>query len=245
MQAAVPGGIIAIISAPGYTEDHQVVRTLMRELTRRQVDCRWIQSPAALEWQNREPRLAFGSRFAVSAIVRFYQAEWLAELPRRTNWENLLPFRGASNPVISVFPESKRFPLLWPELSGCFEVWRSVLPECCDPQLIGDLDRDGWVLKAAYSNTGDSVIIGSTVSAPVWRRALRVARRRSSEWVAQRRFDTMSLDSVDGRVYPCIGLYVINGKAAGAYVRLSRYQLTDGLALEAPLFIAPDGEVCE
>jgi hypothetical protein len=115
-----------------------------------------------------------------------------------------------------------------------------VLPECRDPQSVGSADREAWVLKAAFSNTGDSVTIGNVLTPRQWDEALRTAVRQPRRWVAQRRFETAPLDSVDGPVYPCIGMFTINGKAAGAYVRLSRHQLTDGLAPEAPLLIHPE-----
>jgi glutathionylspermidine synthase len=38
-------------------------------------------------------------------------------------------------------------------------------------------------------------------------------------------------------LYPCIGVFVVDGRAAGAYVRLSKRQVTDGSSKEAPLFI--------
>ena len=34
-----------------------------------------------------------------------------------------------------------------------------------------------------------------------------------------------------------VGVFVVSGRAAGAYVRLSSHQITDGAALEAPLLI--------
>jgi glutathionylspermidine synthase len=124
-------------------------------------------------------------------------------------------------------------------LSAPASVWRTLSPECIEPQSIGGADRETWVLKAAFSNTGDAVMIGNTMTARQWDAAIGAARRHPCRWVAQRRFETASLDSVDGVLYPCIGIFTINGNAAGACVRLSRGQLTDGLALEAPLLIQP------
>lgn len=238
VECALTGDTVAFLSAPGYLEDHQVVRVLMHELAARRLTSHWIQNPAALDWRDGEPRLVSAPRSPIHGIVRFYQAEWLSQLPRRTNWRRLLSYSGTIvNPAAAILSESKRLALAWPQLSASNRVWRTVLPECRDPESIGSADRGDWVLKAAYSNTGDSVMIGKTMTAPQWERAVRVARRQDGQWVAQRRFETVALDSVDGSVYPCVGMFVINGNAAGAYVRLSRRQLTDGMALEAPLFI--------
>jgi glutathionylspermidine synthase len=210
VQSALRGDTVAFLSAPGYLEDA-------------------IQTPSALDWTAREPRLRFAPRTPVDGIVRFYQAEWLCHLPRRTNWRRLLSYSGTIvNPAAAVFSESKRLPLLWPQLSAAANLWRTVLPECRDPQSIGSADRAEWVLKAAFSNTGDSVMIGNVMTARQWDDAIRAARREPCRWVAQRRFETAPLDSVDGLVYPCIGIFVINGNPAGAYVRLSQKQVTDG-----------------
>jgi len=244
LASALDGDTVAFLSAPGYREDHQVVRVLMQELADRGLICHWIQTPSALDWSGGEPRLRRARQAPVHAIVRFYQGEWLSQLPRRTNWRRLLAYSGiVVNPAASILTESKRLPLIWTRLSASTDVWRSVLPECRDPQSIGRADRGEWVLKGAFSNTGDSVMIGNEMTAQAWDAALRVARRQPYGWVAQRRFETTPLDSANGRLYPCIGVFAINGKAAGAYVRLSPQQLTDGLALEAPLLIRLESDV--
>lgn len=222
MHAAAPGGRILFLSAPGFLEDHQVVSVLMRHLTERGCACRWVQSPAAIDWR----------AAAFDAIVRFYQAEWIAALPRRTNRQRLLSYRGIMmNPAISVLSESKRFPLTWASLAASSSAWRAWMPESRDPRDIAASERGDWVLKAAYSNTGDAVILGDQKA------ALRKAQRDSGRWVAQRRFETIKLDSADGPLHPCVGVFVINGRAAGAYIRLSRTQVTNCFALEAPLFL--------
>jgi hypothetical protein len=75
-----------------------------------------------------------------------------------------------------------------------------------------------------------------------WARLLRRAKRDSLGWVAQQRFETLALQSIVGPVKPCVGVFVIAGRAAGAYVRLSRNQVTNAYALEAPLFIVTQQE---
>jgi len=244
IESTLPPGIVVFLSASGYLEDHQVVRGLIDELSKRGIASHWIQSPSCLQWNSGEPRFASHPQLTIATVVRFYQAEWLCELPQRTNWRPLLSRAGfTTNPTISVFAESKRFPLLWPHLSASTATWRAIMPECRDPREIEAKHRGEWVLKASYSNTGDFVILGDAVSGQAWTDALRKARSSGAHWVAQRRFDTTPLDSVEGLLYPCIGVFVVNGEASGAYVRLSRGQLTDGLALEAPLFIKPNAEV--
>ena len=42
-------------------------------------------------------------------------------------------------------------------------------------------------------------------------------------------------------MYPCVGVYTIDGRAAGAYVRLSHRPIVDYRAIDAALLIEPDG----
>jgi glutathionylspermidine synthase len=241
MNRAVGQGCIALLAAPGYIEDHQVVALLAKELSANGNECQFIQSPSQLLWRAERAYLPQEPNSpAVNAIVRFYQAEWLCRLPKRTGWENLfLPGRTlVTNPTLAVLSENKRFALVRDELSIPLPTWSALLPRCIDPREIGPSDREAWVLKGTYSNTGDEIKIGNQMCDSDWSRALRVAQRDSGRWVAQRRFQTIPVVSDVGPLYPCIGVYTINGKAAGAYARLSTHQVTDHLAREAALLIA-------
>jgi glutathionylspermidine synthase len=144
------------------------------------------------------------------------------------------------NPTISAISESKRFPLLFREAKTCLG-WRALMPECRDPREIVFAEWDSWVLKACYSNTGDQVLIVGDLARKDRQQAIRVAQREPSKWIAQRRFATVALESCRGPLFPCIGVFVVGGRAAGAYVRLSPHQVTDGAALEAPLLIKRSG----
>ena len=82
--------------------------------------------------------------------------------------------------------------------------------------------------------------MGAELSACAWERLRWKARRNPTGWMAQRRFETVALGSVRGPVKPCVGVFVIGSRAAGAYVRLSATQVTNAHALETPLLIVPD-----
>jgi hypothetical protein len=45
--------------------------------------------------------------------------------------------------------------------------------------------------------------------------------------VAQRRFDAVPLEIDGARSYPCVGVFTIDGRAAGAYGRLAQRPLID------------------
>ena len=239
MQLAVSSGNVAFLSAPGYLEDQQVIRVLARELQNRKMCCHFIQSPAALTWDDGRASLSLKTSVRLDGVVRFYQAEWLCCLPRSTGWRDLLQSQQlpVTNSTVSVLSESKRFPLTWEKLTSPSNVWRSLMPECRNPRDVGNNDWDDWVLKVSYTNTGDEIKICGLLPQRERQRAIRQALSRPHSWVAQKRFQTQPLESVRGPVYPCVGIFVINGKAAGTYVRLSPKQITDCFAWETPAFV--------
>ena len=71
-----------------------------------------------------------------------------------------------------------------------------------------------------------------------WTETCRAARRASSFWVAQRRFQTLPVRSGSQDWYPCIGVYTIAGRAAGIYGRISKTPLTDETAKEVAVLIS-------
>ncbi len=237
IESLAPTGHVALLSAPGYLEDQQVLRTFRTELESRKIASSLIQTPAALDWTRAGCCTLSGSRITVSAVIRFYQIEWICALPSSTRWRHLLASKDIPvlNPASSAISESKRFPLLFRGAKNC-PAWQALMPECRDPREIS-AEWDAWVLKACYSNTGDRVLMVGDLARKDREQAIRRAQRHPSEWVAQRRFATLALESRRGPLFPCVGVFVVGGRAAGAYVRLSTHQVTDGAALEAPLLI--------
>jgi hypothetical protein len=236
-------GHIALLHAPGYLEDLQVVLSLGRELKKRGFVPHLIQTPEALCWDNGCAQLAADKSIRINGVIRFFQAEWLAKLPTRTGWRELFKGSGptlVSNALKSVISESKRLPLSFASLKSPSSTWSELSPGCRDPREIDAQDREEWVLKATYSNTGDAVHVGAQIPRNHWAKLLSKAQKSPSHWVAQRRFQTLNLESVHGPLRPCVGIFVIGKKASGAYVRLSSTQVTDAYALEAPLFVTPE-----
>jgi glutathionylspermidine synthase len=232
---------IALLTAPGYMEDHQVMAYLSRELTQRGLTPH-LANPTNLRWNDHDATARLDDSFAagtLAAIVRFFQAEWLSALPRPNRWRNF--FRPSRTPILntaaSILLESKRFPLVWDALRSPLPTWRAVLPPTFDPRDLRWRRDDSWLLKTAFCNTGDSISARDLLDARAWRTAERDALRHPDQWIAQRRFHVEPLDSPIGAVRPCIGVYTINGNAAGIYGRLSTRPVVDYRAIDVAVLI--------
>ncbi len=216
------GRTVALLSAPGFMEDYQVVANLCRLLRQRGCQAHLIQ-PKHLRWNRDRPLLETPwYRGPVDVVVRFYQAEWLPKLPRSIQWEPLLDCCvPVVNPGIAVLGESKRLPLIWDRLTLSLPLWRQLLPETRDPRDAPWISDEQWLIKTAFCNNGDTVVLRESTEKLEWLRTRIDVLLHPRHWVAQRRFETITVETPLGRMFPCIGVYVINGRACGIYGRLS------------------------
>jgi hypothetical protein len=236
------GGVVALLSAPGFMEDHQVIAFLAAKL--RDCGCpAGLAKPEQISWHEGTAHLDTAwHRGPVNAIVRFYQAEWLSRLPARCEWKYF--FRDGktpvANPALAVISESKRFPLVWDRLSTRLPTWRALLPQTCDPRNAPWRRDSGWLLKTAMCNNGDTVSVRELMRPRDWLRTRWSARFFPGNWIAQRRFESVPLATPEGPRHVCVGVYTVNGKAAGAYARLSQKPLIDFAAVDVALLLEDD-----
>jgi hypothetical protein len=175
----------------------------------------------------------------VDLLFRFYQGEWLiAQLPAE-QWKGFFQHgrTAVSNPGTALLIESKRFPLVWDDLDVPLPTWRAFLPETFDPRAARWRGERGWVLKTAFCNTGDAVAIPGVGPATRWRQAVVDAAWRPWRWVVQRRFEPLAIATPRGPMYPCLGVYVIDGRAAGVYGRIAPRPLIDFEAIDIAVLL--------
>lgn len=238
-------GRVALLSAPGFLEDQQITAFLAAELQARGAETFLVHGPSQLHWQGGKAHAVHKSGFIpLDAIVRFYQGEWLLKLPNASGWKHLFAAGKTlvTNPGYSLLTESKRFPLIWNYIETKMTCWRSLLPESCGPQdnRWQSVTDKSWVLKEAFSNTGDSIHMCEAVNAGAWNALKRAALKHPERWVVQRKFDVAPVWSELGWVYPCIGVFTINGEAAGAYTRAGLKPVIDYKAMDVALLIAEE-----
>jgi hypothetical protein len=174
----------------------------------------------------------------VDAVFRFYQGEWMARVCGDA-WRLL--FRGGKtpvcNPAIAVLSESKRLPCLRSELNTAMPTWDELVPPAQPAHVAWTDARGEWVLKRSYSNTGDAVVSRRWSARWDYASALVQGTISPAEWTAQRRFETLPIDTPAGLMHPCLGVYVINGRACGLYGRLSPHSVIDFQAIDTAILV--------
>ncbi len=237
-------GTVGLLAATGHMEDQQVTAFLAGVLRTR--GCTTERAhPRQVIWDDGVALLAGPSRTKrpLDAVVRFYQGEWLALGSRPFGWSRF--FLGGRTPVCNpgtaLLIESKRFPLVWDRLGLELPTWRRLLPRTCDPRQVRGGFVSGWVLKKAFCNTGDHVAIAEGPDRRRWSRAVWSARVQPDQWVAQRRFEALTIPTPRGPMYPCLGVYTVDGRAAGLFGRMSSQPLIDMSAVEVAVLLETDG----
>ncbi|HEX5214928.1 MAG TPA: glutathionylspermidine synthase family protein [Vicinamibacterales bacterium] len=243
LSAATPdGGAIALIHATAYSDDEQMMAFVARRLEPRGRVAH-LASPAHLRWRDGRAHLhASWWRGPLDLVVRFFPAEWLYQLPRACEPDYL--FSGSrtplSNPATAILVQSKRFPTIWNELDTPLPAWRALLPETRDPRDVSWRGSPDWVVKPALGRVGEGVGITGISDAADWNKISRAIRWSPSHWVAQRRFETVSIPAAGGATYPCLGVYTLNERAIGAYGRVASRPLIDSMAQDAAVLLIRD-----
>lgn len=232
-----PNSRIGFVHATAYTDDRQVMFFLADRFSKYDL-LGVLLSPADLDWHDGRAQIAVYSE-RLDGLVRFFPGEWLPNIPRRHKWQQF--FYGSktpiSNPGYALITQSKRFPLIWDQLKTPMSTWKSLLPETQDPREVNWQDGDGWVLKPALGRVGAGIGMRGVTPEKEWCQIVRDVRRHPGYWVVQRQFTVLPVEGVNNNLYPCIGVFVIDGKACGMYGRISRQNVIDGRANDVAVII--------
>jgi len=216
---SAPGARVALVHATSFSDDRQVMEHLGQALSARGLRPIYA-APDHLRWATGSARcIAGGAEGEVAAVVRFFPTEWLPSLSAACGWPAM--FGSAvqqCNPPGAVLVQSKRAMLSVPALGLELPAWRRWSPGAREPDLRGLFD-DRLVLKSAWGRVGEGVAIrGCTDSRELLRMRVGATLERR-QWVMQDRFDSAPLGSTDGPLHLCVGVFVIDGRAAGFYGR--------------------------
>jgi hypothetical protein len=233
----------ALVYAPGYVEDMQIMAYLRDRLAERGTSA-YLANPKQLRFIDGRAHLQSAEYSGpVDSVVRFFQAEWLASFRRSRNWSPLFVDGSTpiANPATAIFTESKRFSLVIDKLQTALPTWQSLLPETRSPSEVPWRTDSNWILKTAMCNTGDTVCMHGQLTPKQWRKTRLDLLLNPREWIAQRRFAATPIDSPLGPVYPCLGVYTIDGKAAGIYGRIAAKPLIDFAAIDVAVLVEERG----
>jgi glutathionylspermidine synthase len=237
-----PDSVIGLVHATAYSDDHQVMQFLGKRMIEHGLRA-ILSSPGHIRWH--KDRASISSSFAESrldAIVRFFPAEWLPALPTKSQWTSFLSGSRTpiSNPASALLVQTKRFPLAWDGLSTALPTWRMLLPQTvCPSTVLKDLSE--WVVKPALGRVGEDIAISGVTSDRKMQLIHTAAKRRPTQWVAQRRFAAVPVTNETGSYYPSIGVFTIDGIASGVYARIGRKPLIDDEAQDIAVLITHGG----
>lgn len=237
-----PEGRIALVHATSYADDRQVMQFLGDYFEK----CGYrplYAAPDHMEWRRRRAvSLIEGEEGPVDGIVRFFPLEWLANLPRRADWRGYYDTETPScNHPIAIFTQSKRLPLVWDELGVELPAWKALLPATRDPHA-GKPEEEGWIYKPALGRVGEGISIREAMTPKELALIRRDVRWNPGDWIAQKRFESKAVSDGEGGAYHlCVGVFTVEGRAAGFYGRISPYPRIDAKAKDIPLLVKKEG----
>ena len=233
-----PAARIAFVHATAYSDDRQVMQFLANRVSDAGFEGVLV-APDHVRWSDgRAKCVASGLEGPIDAIVRFFPADWLVELPKRSGWRDHFSAQTLmANPPRVVLTQSKRLPLVWDRIGVAAPTWRTALPETRDPRDAPWREDSSWLLKPSFGRVGEDIVWRGGGEAKTWRRVAVSATLWPRGWIAQRRFTSRALQSRSGPRHLCIGVFTIDGRAAGFYGRLSANNIIEKHAQDAPILV--------
>jgi len=223
---------VAFVHATSYSEDRQVMQYLSDCFAQRGIGGIFA-APDHIRWDGSRAYCLLDNR-EIGGIMRSYPAEWLTMLHKKY-WEG---YYSADIPLcnhpVALLTQSKRLPLVWDKLGLELPTWRKLLPETRDPRKI-PVGSDEWIYKIAMGRVGGGIAIKGAVKDKEFKEINKAARRNPKEWVAQRLFKSLPLG--EDNLHLCLGVFTVDGKAAGFYGRAGSYNLIDAYAADIPVLV--------
>jgi len=200
----------------------------------------FLSNPRRVSWKsNFAEILSRRGRIRPDLMVRLIITTWFTKLRNRALWAPW--FCGSktptSNPGSAILIESKRFSLLLAELATRTPTFGAYSPESRSPLEVPRRSQDQWVFKPAFGVGGHGIGLAGISKRTAFERIAERARRNPSNWVAQRRFESVPVETERGPGHVCLGIFTVNGAAAGVYGRIRGTPLINQHAMNAVILI--------
>jgi hypothetical protein len=204
-----------------------------------------LVNPRHLRWESNRAVVSTGSRsLRPDLVIRHLLADWLPNLRAKELWAPW--FCGSrtpiSNPGYSILVESKSFPVVLKELDTRLTKFCRYSPESRVPSKVPKSSESEWVFKPTFGFGGHGIGMPGVTRNGVFKRMVEEARRNPLRWVAQRRFESVPVPTERGPGHVCLGLYTVDGSAAGIFARIAGKPLIDGNAPSIAVLI-PEGDL--
>lgn len=237
-----PGGTMAFVHATAYADDRQVMQFMGDYFEQRGYQALYL-APDHIRFKQRQA-FSILERYQqnVDGIFRFFPLEWLPELPFSSRWQGYYDTLTPScNHPVAMLTQSKRLPLLWDRLQAPHTVWKQLLPET-EPVRKLDYGDPDYIYKPAFGRVGGGITITEAMPEGEFKKIKKETQRRKKEWLVQKRFRSIPVTAEDGKSFHlCIGVFVVDGKYAGFYGRISPYARIDEKAKDIPILIKQGG----
>jgi glutathionylspermidine synthase len=251
--ASLAGGkAVGLVHATAYAEDLQVCALLQRLLQRRGVRALLVPPTA--------PRLRDGELVvrgeALGVLYRYFPAEYMEG---QANLDDVIAAvgSGAVRTITSfshIYAQSKlAFARAWAREGsieslldrGARASLGAYVPESYDALAVARdslvTDRASWVLKRAFGRVGDQVYVGSLCADAEWAavvdEVLELCRGSEPQsWIAQRFVRQQTIPTPWGDRFVTLGAYVLDGRFAGYFARITPESHVSHDALCVPVF---------
>lgn len=233
------GGTIMLVHCTSFSDDRQVMQFLGDKLEK--INYRVIYGAADhLRFkENQAYSILGGNEGKVDCIFRFTPLEWLIEIKPK-NWQGYFnTITPSCNHPISIFAQTKRFPLVWDLLEAeglSLNTWRELLPETLEVKDVKN--RNGYIYKPACGRVGEKISIKEACKDDEYKKIISDVKMHPKKYLAQKKFESEPLLGLNGEKYHlCLGSYTVEGKHAGYYARISDIPRIDSYAADIPVLI--------
>jgi len=221
-----PWPSIGLVYPTAYSEDLQQV-ALIADWLREAGHTAVAGSPANLTMTRGRARL-FDQ--PIEALFRYFPGEWIGDLPNFEHWRQASAVLPMMNSLAALVAQSKRFYAAASEheldipadarqsIARHLPPSRYLVPAMRD-QLLAE--RVDWVLKGAFGRMGNAVRLGIGYSPEQWREMVDQALHSAEPYAIQACFDAVPSWFSNGLGYATIGVYLVEGRFAGYYSRVS------------------------
>ena len=232
-------GKIMLVHCTCFSDDRQVMQFLGDKLQNLGFNIIYGASDHIRFKNNEAYSILSGNEGKLDGIIRFTPIEWLMQVKPKF-WQGYFnTITPSCNHPIAIFAQTKRFPLIWKKLEEqglVFNTWKKLLPKTM--QVNGKEDKEKYIYKPVYGRVGEKISIKEACEEGEYDKILKDVKKHPNKYIAQEKFESRPLVGDDNEEFHlCLGSYVIDGKHAGYYGRISKTRRIDSNAADIPVLI--------